>query len=190
LKASQYISLHKDNGIIYVLAENKTNSQTECYQISLQNIENRVKQIGNPHFVQHNGSLYATWAFGQPYDGTWNFAENKLNDSVLRRNKSISIWPTLGNILNIADEYIGYETSVGAGYLSTDSGKIWSLNMDLTVNQMVYDEGIYTSPCVFAPFGSTYIGALNYYSDSDFYIRLYNKKVIGYTSIQPDRYLR
>jgi hypothetical protein len=171
-RSSGPVSLHQDNGNIYILAENRTNYQSECYQVSLQNLENRVKQIMNPHFVQHNGGLFATWAFGHPFDGTWNFAENALNDWLLRRNKAMPIYPSQGIVSNISDEYLGYFTTVGAGHISSDTGKIWSLNTDLTVDQLVYNEGKETSTCAFEPFGSLYVGTLNYYTNNDFGITL------------------
>ncbi|MGD2091709.1 MAG: fibronectin type III domain-containing protein [Candidatus Aminicenantes bacterium] len=161
-RSSGPVSLHQDNGNIYILSENKTNYQSECYQISMENLENRVKQIRNPHFVQHNSSLFATWAFGYPFDGTWNFAENALNDWLLRKNKAIPIYPSMGIVSNISDEYLGSVTTVGAGLLSSELGKIWSLNPGLTVSQLVYDEEKYGGASIFKSLGSTYVGALTF----------------------------
>ncbi|MCX6579250.1 MAG: fibronectin type III domain-containing protein [Candidatus Aminicenantes bacterium] len=169
-KSGGPITLHQLNGNIYITSKNEANYNTECYQISLQNLQNSVYQVQNPRFAQHDGKLFVIWDNGVPYDGTWNVSENKLNRYVIRRNKSLRILPSLGIISNMSGVYMGDCLMVGAGHISSyGNGKIWSLNSDLTANQLVYNEGKYGNLCIFKPYANTYIGALSFYNNTNRY---------------------
>jgi len=78
-------------------------------------------------------------SYGHPFDGTWNYQENILNDDVLRKNKFIQIYPSLGSITNFSNNYLGTRIYLSGNYLTSTRGDIYTLNQDLTVKELIYD---------------------------------------------------
>ncbi len=167
LKSSGPVSLHMQNGNIYVLAENRGTGQTDCYLLELQDVQNRRKQIREPHLFKRDGNLFAAWAYGQPFDGTWNVAENSVNNSLTRRNKFVQIYPSPGNLLT-SDQFFGTYIAISDNYLSSSwAGKIWTINADFTANQLIHDENTSGSPFAFEAFENTYVGVVTTYNSTE-----------------------
>ncbi|CAN2047707.1 hypothetical protein GMMP1_40048 [Candidatus Magnetomoraceae bacterium gMMP-1] len=158
--------IYTGNGI-YVLGLIKIAPyHTNSYKLTLNNITTRTKQVDSIQFFKDNDQLYATWAYGNVFDGTWNFQENQLNNRIFRRNKFVKIYPTHGSIKDFSDEYIGAAyCNIIHGYLSNNYGEIFSLNSDLTFNQKEYEhnEGYET---VFKTFNNDFIAGFTDYDKS------------------------
>ena len=167
IKSSYGLSLHRDNGNIYVLAENRETNQLESYNITLQNIDHEVNQFRTAKFQQHNGNLYATWEYGIPYDGTWNTTEGRIQSNVDKRNHSMMIAPTSGEVTQIFSRNMGPNTFYSNEHLSSyyDGGFICSLENDnFVANQIVYNASINNlTDYLYVNRGADFIGAFASY---------------------------
>lgn len=160
LKAEKHVALIYSGSNIYAIGQNSENGYSESYRLVLDNLENRPNQISQMQFLKHNDGLYAAWAKGNPYDGAWNYQENRINDYTLSKNKFLQIYPALGSITDFSDEDLGYSLNIVADYLSSSYGKLYSLNPDLTVDQKLYDMD-WSNPLEFKSFGSTFIAGFS-----------------------------
>ncbi|NQV16807.1 fibronectin type III domain-containing protein, partial [bacterium] len=157
---NNYVSLIYSGGDVYAIGQNSENGHSESYSLVLDNLENRPNQVSQIQFLEHNDQLHAAWAKGNPYNGTWNYQENRINDYTLSKNKFLQIYPALGSITDFSDEDLGYSLNIVGDYLSSSYGKVYSLNPDLTVNQMLYDMD-WSSPLEYKSFGSTFIASFS-----------------------------
>ncbi len=163
LKTNDPISLEHINGTLYALAsslsllEGINNNHVSSYQISLSNHLSEPNQIGRPHFVSNGNDLYAVWRYGHPFDGTWNTAEDRLNNYVLRKNHAIKIAPSTGAVTQVYSAYLGYELNLNENYLSaTTYGDVYTVNSDLSVTQPFFESEISSNSLDFTAYGATY----------------------------------
>lgn len=171
--AEYYVSLINSGGSIYAIGQNKATYSSESYRLVLNNLEIQPRQVKEIQFLKHNNNLYAAWAFGHSFDGTWNYQVGAVNDYLLRRNKFVQLYPALGNITTFSDEYMGYRFNVVGDYLSTLRGDIYTLNPDLTLDQIIHDESGSYNFLEFKSFDSSSIAGFDQYNNETMQCTLY-----------------
>ena len=166
LPSPYHTTLHQDGGNIYAVCTDYGGYNAESYQLTFDNLLNATNQVNGPIFLEYDGNLYATWAHGLPFDGTWNTSQDTLNDYLIQRNKYIELVPSLGSVQDLSTEYIGRLESVNGNYLTTQRAELWELGAGFTLGARVYDSEIGYSYCRFRSYDSVHIGATTQYDNS------------------------
>ncbi|ETR70918.1 MAG: hypothetical protein OMM_02885 [Candidatus Magnetoglobus multicellularis str. Araruama] len=173
-KSCGNISLFKDNEKLYSLGDNKTNNTNELYEIDLNSIDSRPNQIGSLKLVKHNNKLYATWIYGYPYDGTWNYEKQQLQNDSIIKNICKEIYPNEETHYNMSNDYLGGTINYNGKFVSVNKGKIYEINNNLTVNNKIdlYLDSPYWYALFHKSFDETYISGFCRYAYGDAYIKL------------------
>jgi len=92
------INLEKIGNNVYAFVQNYiVPYSADIFKLSFSNIGSKTNQIVNFHFKEFNNQLFVTWAYGHPFDGTWNVSEDRLNNYVKRQTYYQKIAPSIGN---------------------------------------------------------------------------------------------
>jgi len=117
-----FVLFNKSDSIYYLSYKNN-NTFT-----GLQEVLNKSTIKGNlVNFTEYNNKLYIQWIDTE--NGT---------SSIDRRNKRKEVYPDLGVAENLHNEYLGYDTRVNNGHLYAHCGRIFSLNENLTVKNLLF----------------------------------------------------
>jgi len=133
-------ALISSNNNLYVIGSIEIDPyHINSYKLSIKNTQYHPKQVEDIQLLQVDNKLYASWYQGNTFDGRWDFHENLQSNRVLRKNKFVSIYPSHGMIRDFYQDYMGDgQINLSSECLTVD-GKLFSLNSELTVKNLLHD---------------------------------------------------
>ena len=136
-------------------------STLDSYQIYISNKQNDSKQIDSPQLVKNNDKLYVVWQYDTPYDGTWNYENNNINNRLKMKNIIMPLFPSKKASYEITNEYQKLsDFSVNSNIMSVPiEGAIYQLDSDMKIINSL-NEKYYNCYLRFKSYDNTYAACL------------------------------
>ena len=186
IKSENSFFFSDEQGKFYIIGSDQS-SNMNCSQISFNNFNTPQNQLRDIKFLKKNNELYVSWYDGAPYDGRWDFQNQKIKYYLNRKNMFRKVYPLLGEIDSFSSEPLGYGLNVHNNYLSaTDEGLIGTLKNDFTLETILIDNDCCYNIFKHKSFDSNYIGGINSFnfnSSTRIDVKLY-KEDLSYTDFQ------
>jgi hypothetical protein len=157
--------------------------KTVFYQINPEHLDIKLKQVKDIQFLPDNkGSLYATWHYGNPYDGSWNQQKQQLNNELHRKNMICAFnqtEQTVSEVKALSETYLGSgKCNLAGSTLSFSySDKLFKLKPDLSVSQINIQFKKGQSPFTFKSYDPYHISASQTYQDNSSIIQIFRKNL-------------